>query len=56
MGGGATAAAVGEGKPSTGFEGCNPSLRSVQQDAGGTPNGHEVPFSWGIVRLPLGGI
>lgn len=37
MGGGAVATATGEGLPSTGFEGCNPTPRSAQQGTGGTP-------------------
>ena len=46
--------AAGEGKPSTGIVGCNPTLRSRQQAAGGTPNGHEVPF-WGYCFPPIYG-
>jgi hypothetical protein len=44
MGGGAVATATGEGLPSTGVGGCNPTPRSAQQGTGGTPNLHEVRF------------
>lgn len=54
IGGGADATAAGEGLPSTGVGGCNPTPRSRQQAAGGTPNGHEVPF-WGHCSTPTCG-